>query len=90
MKQLCRICLRCIGKLESKISRPLREELYASRRNQVMHYDLLFVKNTDKFFHVLVDLSHSVELVSKAQISVWYPIFCQPVQEIWSCRNSCQ
>ena len=64
MKQFCRMCLHCIGSLDSKVPRPLGEALHASRRNQVIHF--LFVKNTRNFSYVLVlkdDLSHFVELV---------------------------
>ena len=66
MKQFCRMCLHCLGSLDSKVSRPLGEALHASRRNQVIHYDFLFVKNARKFSYVVVlkdDLSHFVELV---------------------------
>jgi hypothetical protein len=60
------MCLHCIGSLNSKVPRPLGEALHASRRNQVIHYDFLFVKNTGKFSHALVlkdDVSHFAELV---------------------------
>jgi hypothetical protein len=60
------MCLHCIGSLDSRVPRQLGEALHASRRNQVIHYDFLFVKNTRKFSYVLVvkdDLSHFVELV---------------------------
>jgi len=66
VKQFCRMCLHCIGSLGSQVLRPLGEALHASRRNQVIHYDFLFVKNTREFSYVLVlkdDLSHFVELV---------------------------
>jgi len=66
VKQFCRMCLHCIGSLNSKVPRPLGEALHASRRNQVIHYDFLFVKNTGKFSHALVlkdDVSHFAELV---------------------------
>jgi len=66
VKQFCRMCLHCIGSLDSKVPRPLGEALHASRRNQIIHYDFLFVKNTRKFSYVLVlkdDLSRFVELV---------------------------
>ena len=67
MKQFCRMCLHYIGSLDSTVPRPLGEALHASRRNQVIHYDFSFVKNTRKFSYVLVlkdDRSHFVELVS--------------------------
>jgi hypothetical protein len=66
VKQFCRIRLHCIGSLDSKVPRPLGEALHASRRNQVIHYDFLFVKNTRKFSYFLVlkdGLSHFVELI---------------------------
>ena len=37
VKQFCRMFLHCIGSLDSKIPRPLGEDLHASRRNQFMH-----------------------------------------------------
>ena len=37
VKQFCRMCLHCIGSLDSKVPRPLGEALHASRRNQVIH-----------------------------------------------------
>ena len=40
VKQFCRMCLHCIGSLDSKVARPLGEALHAWRRNQVIHYDL--------------------------------------------------
>ena len=66
VKQFCRTYLHSIGSLDSKVPRFLGEALHASRRNQVIHYDFLFVKNTRKFSYVLVlkdDLFHFVELV---------------------------
>jgi len=66
VKRFHRMCLHCIGSLDSKVPRPLGEALHASRRNQVIPYDFLFVKNTRKFSYVLVlkdDVSHFVELV---------------------------
>ena len=66
VKQFCRTYLHSIGSLDSKVPRFLGEALHASRRNQVIHYDFLFVKNTRKFSFVLVlkdYLSHFVELV---------------------------
>jgi len=66
VKQFCRMCLHCIESLDSKVPRPLGEALHASRRDQVLHYDFLFLKNTRNFAYILVlkdDLSHFVELV---------------------------
>jgi hypothetical protein len=66
VKQFCRMCFHCIGSLDSKVPRPLGEALHDSRRNHVIHYDLLLVKNTRKFSYVLFlkdDLFHFVELV---------------------------
>jgi len=49
VKQFCRMCLHCIGSLDSKAPRSLGAALRTSRRNQVIHYDFLFVNNTRKF-----------------------------------------
>ena len=67
MKLFCRMYLHWIGSLESKVPRPLGEAVHASRRNHVIHYHFLFVKNTRKFSYVLVlkdDFPQFVELVS--------------------------
>jgi len=75
VKQFCRMCLHCIGSLDSKVPRPLGEALNSSRRNQVIHYDFLLVENTRKFSYVLVlkdDLSHFV--VAHALVD-WYKRF---------------
>ena len=56
--QFCRMCLHGIGSLESKVPRPLREALHASRRNQVVHYlQLVVSERTDHvvIVHALVD-----------------------------------
>jgi len=83
VKQFCRMCLHCIGSLNSKVPRPLGEALHASRRNQVIHSDFLFVKNKRKFSYVLVlkdELSHFVEFVPSERtdnvLGVHAPVDC--------------
>jgi hypothetical protein len=53
-REFCRMCLPCIGRLDSKVLRPVGQALHASRRNQLIHYDFLFSRNTEKFSYVLV------------------------------------
>ena len=64
----CKKCLFCIGSLEAKVSRPLGEAIYADERNQVVHYDFLFIKDdharetSQRLLVIKDDLSHFVEL----------------------------
>jgi hypothetical protein len=65
-------CLHCIGSKDSKVPRHLGEAKHASERNEVLHYDFMFVrKSEDRSVpqHILVikdDLPHYVELCPAA------------------------
>jgi hypothetical protein len=40
-------CLHCIGSLHAKVPPTLDEAIHAEERNQVLHYDFLFIKDND-------------------------------------------
>ena len=70
MIDFCKKCLHFIGCLGTKVPRPLGEAIHAEERNQVLHYDFLFIKDNDtpenlqRIIVIKDDLSHFVELIS--------------------------
>jgi len=64
--------LHCIGSKDSKVPRPFVETFHASERNEVLHYDFMFVRRSEdtsvpQYILVIKDyLSHYVELCPAA------------------------
>ena len=67
VKTFCRTCLHCTVNQNEVIPRPLAETLHATKPNQVLHYDFLYIGKMDpENIYVLVlkdDFSNFVELV---------------------------
>ena len=67
VKTFCRTCLHCTVNQNEVIPRPLAETLHASKPNQVLHYDFLYIGKMDpENIYVLVlkdDFSNFVELI---------------------------
>ena len=67
-----KVCLHCIGSKDSKVPRPLGEAIKSSDRNEVFHYDFMFVRKSKdpsvpQYILVIKDeISHYVELCPAA------------------------
>jgi hypothetical protein len=66
VRSFVKSCLHCLVNHHSVIPRPLSEQLHASERNEILHYDWLYINSKNKFYkYVLVkkeDYSNLVEL----------------------------
>jgi hypothetical protein len=53
MQQLCNACLHCVGTRQGfRIPRPLGEACHGTKRNQVLHFDYMYVwPRSDKSYH---------------------------------------
>jgi hypothetical protein len=60
-------CLHCSVNKAQVVPRPFAEQMHASERNEIIHYDYLYVNNRNpNFSYILVikeDLSHFVRLI---------------------------
>ena len=68
MKNFCRLCLHCsVADPRKVIPRPLGEQMHASTRNQILHYDFMHVGISDSGSTYLLvikdDFSGFVDLV---------------------------
>jgi hypothetical protein len=73
----CKKFLQCIGSLDAKVPRPLGEAIHAEERNQVLHYDFLFIKDNDvpetpqRILVIKDDLSHFGELIPCLELTAF-------------------